>query len=88
MAELPGIYMALEIAQKGTEREVTSSPTVRLRFIRLKAPGPTDSGGHCEKMEEPRSQSIQVAIRGVLVHQGIEGYEPADQAAKKQLYGY
>jgi ribonuclease HI len=55
--------------------------------MRFKAPGPTDPGGYFKKMEELQGRSIQVAIRGVPVHQGIKGNEPADWAAKKRLYG-
>jgi len=86
MAELVGIQMALEIAQQQTERMVTIFSDSQAAIQAIEGSQTT-----CqqiltlitERCDVLRSQGIQVAIHWIPGHQGIEGNEQADQAAKE-----
>jgi ribonuclease HI len=86
LAEMVGIRMGLEMAQQRIEREVIIFCDSQAAIQAIDGSQKTNQqilGSIAEKWDELRSQSVQVTIHWIPAHQGIEGNERADRAAKE-----
>jgi ribonuclease HI len=86
LAELVGIHIALEMAQQRIQREVIifcDSQAAIQAINGTQKTGQQILGSIAEKWDELQSQGVQVTIHWIPAHQGIEGNEQADRAAKE-----
>jgi ribonuclease HI len=86
MAELVGIQMALEMAQFLDNQKVTIFSDSQAAIQAIDGPHTTGQqiiSSIIQEWDKLRSRGVHVAIHWIPAHQGIEGNELADKAAKE-----